>query len=158
MIKNKEGYTRPQGKASRVETFTNGFKAGSWHEFEAKYKINSVPKGGKGGTSNEIAIAQVFANDKGPELIIHIHKDGKLDYGSNGNKIISNKNWIGKEFTLKLRTNGKDLEGYLNGDRFFKGKNNDTGKNQEHSFRWGLYYNYIMDKDVSSEVRVIKVN
>jgi Alginate lyase len=131
------------------------FKEGAtWHTFEARMKISKP-------LNESLCIAQLFASTKGPQLMVHLRSNGNLDYGSrsNGNGVIETGNWAdGRTFKVKIRSNGKNWELYINNSRKATGitEESQLGNNTvDYNFRWGIYYNFPMYTFVTNTVTEI---
>jgi hypothetical protein len=135
------------------------FKEGStWHNFEARFKISKK-------LNESLSIAQLFAGSKGPQLMVHVRKNGNIDFGSrsNGNGVIADGDWANgsRTFKIKIRTNGRKWELYFNGSLKESGITEESQKgntDELYHFRWGIYYNYEMYTDVSATVTEIVRN
>jgi hypothetical protein len=134
------------------------FSEGStWHTFEARMKISRT-------LTESLAIAQLFASSEGPQLILHIRSNGNLDYGSrsNGNGVIETGNWAdGRTFKVKIRSNGRNWELYINNSKKVSGITEESQQgntNADYTFRWGIYYNYPMYTYVTNTVTEIVRN
>tara|TARA_R110002033_G_C3897451_1_gene240061 strand:+ start:70196 stop:70930 length:735 start_codon:yes stop_codon:yes gene_type:complete len=124
-----------------------------WHEFGATMQPS--------GTLYETyTIAQLFAGCCGPQLRIEVKPNGNIHVGSrsNGNfRISSNENWANgsKSFKMKIRSNGTDMEVYFNDELKFNGISEESANGNEEAlyhFRWGVYSNSKMTKDLINTV------
>jgi hypothetical protein len=135
----------PQGR-SHARTEAQGganFKRSEnkWHQFEADMLFNTLPTRDNGA----VTLAQIFAGCCGPVLRIEITESGILRYGSTyhggGNFSKGNTSYANKPFKVKLRTNGSQVEAYMDGELRYSGPirryNND--ENANYGFRWGVY-------------------
>ncbi|NJM79296.1 MAG: polysaccharide lyase family 7 protein [Flavobacterium sp.] len=129
-------------------------KTGTTHSFEATYNVTT-------DSQEKLTIAQIFAGCCGPQLMIHIRKDGKIDYGSrgNGSQVIDNGNWKGRNFKIKLTMKNDIMTFYFNGVKKFEGRADERNNSAaQYHFRWGVYSNNDvrsdgkMDKNVQVKV------
>lgn len=115
------------------------FKASdNWHEFEGTFKI----EGDRPPIT--ITVAQLFAGCCGPVARVEIKRSGRIHVGStaDGNTRISDDNdYFGKNFKIKIRSNGRRLEVYFNNQLKYEG--NVRHKDALYHFRWGVYSNEI---------------
>jgi hypothetical protein len=133
------------------------WKEGSeWHTFEATMQPSAK-------LHITYTIAQLFAGCCGPQARIEVKTNGRIHLGSrsNGNfRISTNEDWAtgNKSFKIKIRSNGKDFEVYFNDDLKFSGlteesKNGNT--DALYHFRWGVYSNEKMMKNLNNTVTQI---
>lgn len=115
------------------------FKAGSeWREFEGTFKI----EGDRPPIT--ITVAQLFAGCCGPVARVEMRTSGRIHVGStaDGNTRISDDaDYFGKSFTIKIRSNGKNVEVYFNNTLKYQGSV--RYKDALYHFRWGVYSNEI---------------
>lgn len=124
-----------------------------WHTFEATMKPS-------GKLDETYTIAQLFAGCCGPQLRVEVRTNGRIHVGSrnNGNVIISkDEDWANgqKNFKIKIRSNGKDMEVYFNNELKFTGISEESSLgnvNALYHFRWGVYSNNKMTKNLSNTV------
>ena len=124
-----------------------------WHTFEATMKPS-------GKLSETYTIAQLFAGCCGPQLRVEVKTNGRIHVGSrnNGNIGIStDDDWANgqKSFKIKIRSNGKDMEVYFNNELKFTGISEESSlgnANELYHFRWGVYSNNKMTKNLSNTV------
>ncbi|MGB5943968.1 MAG: polysaccharide lyase family 7 protein [Leeuwenhoekiella sp.] len=130
------------------------WKEGSeWHVFEATMrpsdKINIT-----------YTIAQLFAGCCGPQLRVEVKPNGRIHVGSrsNGNlRISSDEDWADgtREFRIKIRTNGREMEVFFNEELKFSGLSEESVKGNDsalYHFRWGVYSNDKMLQPLSNTV------
>lgn len=140
----------------------------NWYMAEYTILINT----GKEHMKETMTISQLFAGCCGPQFRLELRKDGTIGYGSrtNGNKLLlGDKDYANGKNPLKVKmiSNGRYLLLYLN-DKQIKfevdGKTLDQIQTEEskkgtanvlYHYRWGLYYNKPMYKDISSTVTSI---
>jgi hypothetical protein len=146
------------------------FSEGStWYSIEYVMKIN-VPKSANGEIlKDNMTISQLFAGCCGPQFRLELNSRGGISYGSraNGNgTLLSDKDYSNGTNLLKVKmlSNGKFLKLFLNDKPISFTVNNTTTEtlqteesqkgtpNVLYHFRWGLYYNTPMYKDISAEV------
>lgn len=124
-----------------------------WHYFEATMQPS--------GTLNKTyTIAQLFAGCCGPQLRIAVKPSGRVDVESrdNDNIILTPEtdyvNGI-NSFKIKIRSNGKLMEVYYNDELKFSALSDESrkgNKNALYHFRWGVYSNEKMIKNLSNVV------
>lgn len=127
-----------------------------WHAFEATMQLS-------GKLDITYTIAQLFAGCCGPQLRIEVKKSGRIHVGSrsNGNiRISTDEDWANgeKSFKVKIRSNGKDFEIYFNDELKFTGiteESKNANKAALYHFRWGVYSNEKMKKNLSNTVTEI---
>jgi hypothetical protein len=140
-----------------------------WYMISYNMKIN-IPVSSNGERLKEtMTISQLFAGCCGPQFRLELNSKGQIAYGSrsNGNGVLladadySN----GKtELKVKMISNGKYLKLFLNDKQVqftVDGKTLEMLQTEEskkgtpsvlYHYRWGLYYNKPMYKDISSTV------
>ncbi|NJN33125.1 MAG: hypothetical protein HC817_01605 [Saprospiraceae bacterium] len=141
----------------------------NWYMVEYTMKIN-IPKSANGERLKEtMTISQLFAGCCGPQFRLELTKNGHIGYGSrtNGNHtLLSDKDYSDGNTPLKVKmlSNGKFLKLFLNDKQIsftVDGKVVDMIQTEEskkgtpnvlYHYRWGLYYNTPMYKDISSTV------
>jgi hypothetical protein len=147
-------------------------ESSTYHGVQYTMKIN-IPKSSNGERLKEtMTIAQLFAGCCGPQFRLEINPQGYISYGSrsNGNgTLLSDKDYSNNSNTLKVKmtSNGKFFRLSLN-DKAIKFNVNGTlvdqlqtdeskkgTPNVLYHFRWGLYYNLPMYKDISATVTSI---
>ncbi|WP_282135222.1 polysaccharide lyase family 7 protein [Seonamhaeicola maritimus] len=124
-----------------------------WHTFEA----TMTPSGKLNET---YTIAQLFAGCCGPQLRVEVRSSGRINVGSraNGNiRISTDEDWATgtKSFKIKIRSNGKDMEVYFNDELKFTGISEEStfgNIDALYHFRWGVYSNNKMIKNLSNTV------
>jgi hypothetical protein len=143
------------------------FKGGEdWYMVEYTMKIN-IPKSANGERlKKNMTISQLFATAFGPQFRLELTTKGEIGYGSrsNGNKtILSDKDYSDGNSPLKVKmlSNGSFFKLFLNDKQIrftVDGKEVDMLQIEESKkgksevvcqFRWGLYYNMPMYKDIS---------
>ncbi len=146
------------------------FSEGSdWYMIQYTMKIN-VPKSANGDRLKEtMTISQLFAGCCGPQFRLELNSRGGISYGSrsNGNgTLLSDKDYSDGNTPLKVKmlSNGKFMKLFLNDKQInftVDGKMVDMIQTEEskkgtpnvlYHYRWGLYYNTPMYKNISSEV------
>ncbi len=168
---------------SRTEVGGIGFpvrfkESDGWYMAEYTMKIN-IPKSANGERLKKgMTISQLFATTSGPQFRLELSPKGEIGYGSrsNGNKtLLSDKDYSDGTNPLKIKmlSNGKFFKLFLNDKQIsftVDGKEVDMLQIEESKkgtpnvvcqFRWGLYYNLPMYKDISCTVTDIvckKVN
>jgi hypothetical protein len=138
----------------------------NWYMVKYTLKIK-IPKSADGERLKEtMTISQLFAGCCGPQFRLELNKNGFISYGSrtNGNGVLlSDKDYSNGDTPLKIKmlSNGKFLKLFLNDKQIsFKvdGKMVDMIQTEEskkgtpnvlYHFRWGMYYNKPMYKDIS---------
>ncbi|WP_139956527.1 polysaccharide lyase family 7 protein [Flavicella sediminum] len=124
-----------------------------WHILEATMKPS-------GKLDETYTIAQLFAGCCGPQLRVEVRTNGRINVGSraNGNSRIStDEDWAtgNKSFKIKIRSNGKEMEVYFNDELKFTGISEESTKGNTaalYHFRWGVYSNNKMIKNLSNTV------
>jgi hypothetical protein len=168
---------------SRCEVGGIGFpvrfkESDDWYMAEYTMKIN-IPKSANGERLKKtMTISQLFAIVAGPQFRLELTPKGEIGYGSrsNGNKtLLSDKDYSDGTNSLKIKmlSNGKFMKLFLNDKQInftVDGKEVDMIQIEESKkgtqnvvcqFRWGMYYNLPMYKDISCVVTDIvckKVN
>jgi hypothetical protein len=168
---------------SRCEVGGIGFpvrfkESDDWYMAEYTMKIN-IPKSANGERLKKgMTISQLFATTSGPQFRLELGPKGEIGYGSrsNGNKtLLSDKDYSDGTNPLKVKmlSNGKFFKLFLNDKQInftVDGKEVDMIQIEESKkgtpnvvcqFRWGMYYNLPMYKDISCTVTDIvcqKVN
>jgi hypothetical protein len=146
------------------------FSEGSdWYKIEYTMKIK-IPKSTNGERLKEtMTISQLFAGCCGPQFRLELNSKGGISYGSrsNGNGVLlSDKDYSDGNTLLKVKmlSNGKFMKLFLNDKQInftVDGKTGDMIQTEEskkgtanvlYHYRWGLYYNTLMYKDISSTV------
>lgn len=140
-----------------------------WYKIEYSMKIN-IPKGTNGEILKEnMTISQLFAGCCGPQFRLELNTKGGISFGSrsNGNgTLLSDKDYSNGTNSLKIKmlSNGRFLKLFLNDKQIYftvDGKTVDMLQTEEskngtpnvlYHFRWGLYYNTPMYKDISCVV------
>ena len=147
---DRTGYIRVEAEEGITFTRNDG-----WHTFEARMKIS-------GTFTQSVTIAQLFGGR--PHMRIEIRSDGKINIGSivanaaSGNNtnmnISDNVSYINKSFKIKIRSNGKQIEVYFNNTKKWSGEthyiNTSSEASRRYHFRWGIYYNYPAEKDLTN--------
>jgi Polysaccharide lyase len=159
---------------SRCEVGGIGFpvrfkKSDDWYMAEYTMKIN-IPKSANGERLKKtMTISQLFAVSFGPQFRLELTNKGEIGYGSrtNGNKtLLSDKDYSDGTNPLKVKmlSNGKFFKLFLNDKQIFftvDGKEVEMIQIEESKkgtpnvvcqFRWGMYYNLPMYKDISCMV------
>ena len=124
-----------------------------WHTFEATMMPSDK-------LHETYTIAQLFAGCCGPQLRVEVRSNGRIHVGSrsNGNiRISSDEDWANgaKSFKIKIRSNGKDMEVYFNDELKFTGISEEStlgNIDALYHFRWGVYSNNKMIKNLSNTV------
>jgi hypothetical protein len=140
-----------------------------WYMVEYTMTMN-VPTSANGEKLKEsMTISQLFAGCCGPQFRLELNSKGGISYGSrsNGNgTLLSNKDYANGSNSLKVKmlSNGKFFKLFLNDKQISFTTDNKTvdvlqteesmkgTPNVLYHFRWGLYYNTPMYKDISSTV------
>lgn len=141
----------------------------TWYMIQYVMKIK-VPRSANGEIlKDNMTISQLFAGCCGPQFRLELNSRGGISYGSrsNGNgTLLSDKDYSNGINTLKVKvmSNGRFFKIFLN-DKIVEftinGSKTDTLQTEEskkgtpnvlYHFRWGLYYNTPMYKDISAEV------
>jgi hypothetical protein len=140
-----------------------------WYSISYTMKIK-VPQGANGEILKEnMTISQIFAGCCGPQFRLELNKTGGISYGSrsNGNgTLLSDKDYSNgiNELKVKMLSNGKFFKLFLNDKQInftVEGQTVDMLQTEEskkgtpnvlYHYRWGLYYNTPMYKDISSTV------
>lgn len=125
----------------------------TWYTFEATMKPS-------GKLDETYTIAQLFAGCCGPQLRVEVKANGRIHVGSraNGNiRISTDEDWANgiKSFRIKIRSNGKDMEVYFNDELTFTGISEEStlgNIDALYHFRWGVYSNNKMIKNLSNTV------
>ena len=124
-----------------------------WHTFEATMQPS--------GTLNETyTIGQLFAGCCGPQLRIAVKSNGTVDVESRNNDNVSLTATQGfvngtNSFKIKIRSDGKHMEVYYNDILKFSGITEESTKGNKdalYHFRWGVYSNTKMTKNLSNTV------
>ncbi|GAA4944047.1 hypothetical protein GCM10023314_16320 [Algibacter agarivorans] len=124
-----------------------------WYTFEATMKPSRK-------LDETYTIAQLFAGCCGPQLRVEVKSSGRINVGSraNGNiRISTDEDWANgvKSFKIKIRSNGKDMEVYFNDELKFTGVSEESTLGNTaalYHFRWGVYSNNKMTKNLSNTV------
>jgi hypothetical protein len=146
------------------------FSEGSdWYKIEYTMKIN-IPVSANGERLKEtMTISQLFAGCCGPQFRLELNSKGNISYGSrsNGNGVLlSDKDYSNGINALKVKmlSNGKFMKLFLNDKQIsftVDGKTVDMIQTEEskkgtanvlYHYRWGLYYNTPMYKNILSTV------
>jgi hypothetical protein len=140
-----------------------------WYMIEYTMTIN-VPASANGEKLKEpMTISQLFAGCCGPQFRLELNTKGSISYGSraNGNgTLLSDKDYSNGSNPLKVKmlSNGKFFKLFLNDKQISFTVNSKTvdmlqteesakgTPNVLYHFRWGLYYNTPMYKDISCTV------
>jgi hypothetical protein len=140
-----------------------------WYMIEYTMTIN-VPASANGEKLKEpMTISQLFAGCCGPQFRLELNTKGGISYGSrlNGNgTLLSDKDYANGTNSLKVKmlSNGKFFKLFLNDNQInftVNSKTTDVLQTEEstkgtpnvlYHFRWGLYYNTPMYKDISCTV------
>ncbi|MGL5867124.1 MAG: Ig-like domain-containing protein [Dermatophilaceae bacterium] len=131
---------------------------GKWHEFEADMLFNTMPIKGDGS----VTLAQIFAGCCGPVLRIEITEDGTLRWAStadgSGEFSQGNQSYVQKPFKVKLRSNGSQVEAYMNGQLRHSGKVRQYpgDDNTMYHFRWGVYANAAPKQTLTNTVTNVR--
>lgn len=120
----------------------------TWHEFTAN--VNA-----KNAHSKSVSLAQIFDAINGPLLQVRMSPNGDLTFTDHGaHEYIDTKNpnnkfpkdgvlargMEGKNFLLKLRSNGNWQEIYIDGVKVYAhAPHRYTANPMRHGFRWGPY-------------------
>jgi hypothetical protein len=141
----------------------------TWYMIQYVMKIK-VPKSANGEIlKDNMTISQLFAGCCGPQFRLELNSRGGISYGSrsNGNgTLLSDKDYSTGTNPLKVKimSNGRFFKVFLNDQPIIftiNGAKTDTLQTEEsqkgtpnvlYHFRWGLYYNTPMYKDISAEV------
>ncbi len=144
-------------------------ESNDWYMVEYTLKIN-IPKSVNGERLKEtMTISQLFAGCCGPQFRLELDTKGYISYGSrsNGNgTLLSDKDYSDGNTPLKVKmlSNGKFMKLFLNDQQIsftVDGKAVDMIQLEEskkgtpnvvYHFRWGMYYNKPMYKDISCMV------
>ncbi|MBI1336414.1 MAG: hypothetical protein GC164_05575 [Phycisphaera sp.] len=133
LFKGEHNVRNSRPDAARVEAFSNlhwTFAEGQWHEWEGTYTIIK-PHGCSifqaKNNKNDWGV-MINLNDKGDIILNHRrHQEDKTIA----------TDMTGKQFTLKVRDNGRDYEVFLNGEKVGEGYYDRPEGTT--SFRWGMY-------------------
>ncbi|MGL5860060.1 MAG: polysaccharide lyase family 7 protein, partial [Phycicoccus sp.] len=131
---------------------------GTWHEFEADMLFNTLPPEG----NDAVTVAQVFARCCGPVLRIEITDEGQLRWGSTddgtGDFSEEGQSYAGKPFTLKMRSNGSQVEAYMDGKLRYSGsiRRFPGDEDTSYHFRWGVYSNTPPSKTLTNTVTNVR--
>lgn len=165
----------PKRFHSRCEVGGNGFplrfkESDDWYMAEYTMTLN-VPKSANGERlKKEMTISQLFIVGLArPQFRLELSPKGEISYGSRSNGdgvLLSDKDYSNGKNPVKVKmlSNGKYFKLYLN-DKLIQftidGKTTDTLQTDESKkgtpdvvcqFRWGMYYNLPMYKDISCTV------
>ncbi|NER17807.1 polysaccharide lyase family 7 protein [Spongiivirga citrea] len=136
------------------------FKEGTtWHTLEATMHPSDK-------LDITYTIAQLFAGCCGPQLRVEVRTNGRIHVGSRSNenvRISTDEDWANgqRSFTIKIRTNGRDMEVYFNNELKFTGVSEESTMDNVdalYHFRWGVYSNEKMKKNLSNTVTNITRN
>lgn len=124
-----------------------------WHTFEATMQPS-------GTLTETYTIAQLFAGCCGPQLRIAVKSNGHVVVESRSNDNVTLTSAEGfvngtKSFNIKIRSNGKNMEVYYNDVLKFSGITEESTKGNKEAlyhFRWGVYSNSKMSKNLSNTV------
>ncbi|MGL4744666.1 MAG: Ig-like domain-containing protein [Dermatophilaceae bacterium] len=131
---------------------------GTWHEFEADMLVNALPPEG----NDPVTLAQVFAGCCGPVLRIEITEKGQLRWGSTDDGMgyfsEGDQSYAGKPFKLKMRSNGSQVEAYMDGKLRYSGsiRRFPGDENALYHFRWGIYSNASPDRTLTNTVTNVR--
>jgi hypothetical protein len=144
-------------------------ESNDWYMISYTMKIK-IPMSTNGERLKDpMTISQLFAGCCGPQFRLELNRTGGISYGSrsNGNGVLlSDKDYSNgiNELKVKMLSNGKFLKLFLNDKQInftVDGKTVDMLQTEEskqgtpnvlYHYRWGLYYNTPMYKDISSTV------
>jgi hypothetical protein len=144
-------------------------ESNTWYMVSYTMKIN-IPLSANGERLKEnMTISQLFAGCCGPQFRLELNKTGGISYGSrsNGNgTLLSDKDYSNgvNELKVKMVSNGRFMKLFLNDKQInftVDGKTVDMIQTEEskkgtpnvlYHYRWGLYYNTPMYKDITSTV------
>jgi hypothetical protein len=147
-------------------------ESSTYHGVQYTMKIN-IPKSTNGERLKEtMTIAQLFAGCCGPQFRLEISPQGHITYGSrsNGNgTLLTDKDYSNNSNTLKVKMssngkyfrlslNDKAIKFNVNGvlvDQLQTEESKNGTPNVLYHFRWGLYYNLPMYKNISATVTSI---
>lgn len=124
-----------------------------WHTFEATMQPS--------GTLDETyTIGQMFAGCCGPQLRIAVKSNGHVDVESRNNDNVTLTPTIGyvngtNSFKIKIRSDGKTMEVYYNDELKFSALTDESRKSNKdalYHFRWGVYSNNKMKRNLSNTV------
>jgi hypothetical protein len=156
--------SNPADAIARAEAFTSPFTGGT-HNFDGRFSLNVA------GLSQSITIAQLFATcdncgaKAGPQMRVEVTPSGEIKVGSRsagsiGKGLFSSN--IRVQITAVLN-DGADTGKFtckINGTTYINNANFDANgaSNLRASFRFGLYYNDPMTKNITSSVAVATLN
>ena len=165
----------PKNFHSRCEVGGSGFplrfkESDDWYMVEYTMTLN-IPKSANGERlKKEMTISQLFAVGLSrPQFRLELTPEGAIGYGSrsNGNTVLlSDKDYSDgtNPIKVKMLSNGKFFKLFLNDKQIsftVNGKTVDVLQTEESQkgtpnvvcqFRWGMYYNLPMYKDVTCTV------
>jgi hypothetical protein len=160
---------------SRCEVGGSGFplrfkESNDWYMVEYTMTLN-VPKSANGERlAHEMTISQLFVVGLArPQFRLELSTKGHISYGSRSNGggvLLSDKDYSDgtNPVKVKMLSNGKFFKLFLNDKQItftVNGKTVDTLQTEESQkgtpdltlqFRWGMYYNYPMYKNISCTV------
>ena len=131
LFEGEHNVRNDRANAARIEAFGGPrFQHGDWHEWQGAYTVVK-PHG--------CSIFQSKNNKNEWAVMINLHDNGdiKLNHRRHKEDQIIARNMTGKQFTLKVRDNGRDYEVYLDGEKVGDGH---YDRPEGHTrFRWGMY-------------------
>jgi hypothetical protein len=160
-------HARSEAGGNDIPTRFN--ESNDWYMVSYTMKIK-IPVSANGERLKEtMTISQLFAGCCGPQFRLEINSKGFISYGSrsNGNgTLLSDKDYStgDNELKVKMLSNGRFLKLFLNDKQInftVDGKTVDKLQTEEskkgttnvlYHYRWGLYYNTPMYKDISNTV------